>query len=119
MGMDVIGYAPENEQGEYFRRNVWWWHLLWDFTIDVTDFDLDPDGEGHYNQGFFVDGDQAKRIARCLRLAVERGDALRFQQAIEKDNRKVEPNAITYFFNVESVVEFADFMDHSGGFSIY
>jgi hypothetical protein len=28
MGMDVTGTKPRNEQGEYFRANIWSWHPL-------------------------------------------------------------------------------------------
>ena len=35
MGMDVYGREPENEKGEYFRNNVWWWHPLWMYVEET------------------------------------------------------------------------------------
>ena len=32
MGMDVYGVRPISEKGEYFRRNVWGWHPLWEYV---------------------------------------------------------------------------------------
>lgn len=29
MGMDVYGNKPDLKVGEYFRRNIWDWQVLW------------------------------------------------------------------------------------------
>jgi hypothetical protein len=52
MGMDVYGKNPTDEVGEYFRRNVWGWHPLWDMCLDLF-----PELAGKVEHGHSNDGD--------------------------------------------------------------
>lgn len=51
MGMDVYGNAPTSEKGEYFRNNVWWWHPLWDYCLEVHGDIAGKVQHGHFNDG--------------------------------------------------------------------
>lgn len=75
MGMDIIGKAPKNETGEYFRNNVWWWRPLWDYCEYVikkhelglnVEYPQSNDGDG-------LDEEGAKLLARALTIELESG----------------------------------------------
>ena len=46
MGMDLSGFNPKSEKGDYFRNNCWWWRPLWDFVCDNVDVITDDDASG-------------------------------------------------------------------------
>jgi hypothetical protein len=85
MGMDVVGIAPRNKTGEYFRNNVWYWRPLWEYceVIDPTLEEKVPNA--HYNAG-----DGLKTAEECIALAnklmdsVNLGIAERYRQAREQ-----------------------------------
>ena len=66
-------YEEENV-GEYFRNNIWWWKLLakyvYEFTGEIAEKDYD---EWHMNSGHQVDEDTAIRIANSLDLLIHKG----------------------------------------------
>lgn len=75
MGMDVYGKAPTGEAGEYFRRNVWGWHPLWDACLAIAP-DLAGKVEyGHSNDGDGLDAEDSIALADQIRAVVESGDA--------------------------------------------
>ena len=73
MGMDVMGLEPTSEKGEYFRRNVWGWHPLWELCQNlVPDVCGDMDN-CHYNDGDGLDEISAIDLRDALVCLVEDG----------------------------------------------
>ncbi len=73
MGMDVYGKNPENETGEYFRRNVWGWRPLWTLVEAVAE-DLASRVEyAHTNDGDGLDAVDSKALSIELLKAIEDG----------------------------------------------
>ena len=75
MGMDVYGKDPTCEKGKYFRRNVWGWRPLAEYTIDV-----DPElaSQCEYwgtNDGDGLDGDGSVQMANLMFTHLESGAA--------------------------------------------
>lgn len=88
MGMDVYGLKPTDKVGEYFRRNVWGWHPLWDYCLD-----LHPDIAGKVEHGHSNDGDglgavNSKKLANRLKADIKSGVAKKYiedrEQAISQ-----------------------------------
>ncbi|MEC9473428.1 MAG: hypothetical protein VX584_01965 [Actinomycetota bacterium] len=78
MGMDVYGIKPENEDGEYFRRNVWWWRPLWT-CIEYCAEDIASKVESpHTNDGTGLNAKDAKKLASALTEAIENGKVEEF-----------------------------------------
>ena len=63
MGMDVYGKNPENESGEYFRNNVWWWRPLAEYVCSIA-----PDITKHCEYWQTNDGDGLNE-AHSIQLA--------------------------------------------------
>jgi hypothetical protein len=75
MGMDVYGTKPASGTGEYFRRNVWGWHPLWEY-VEVLHPDLASKVEcGHSNDGDGLGPDDASELAGRLRHDLATGRA--------------------------------------------
>jgi hypothetical protein len=86
MGMDVYGIKPTSKVGEYFRRNVWGWHPLWEYCLD-----LHPDIAGKVKNGHSNDGDglglvNAKKLAKKLDNDVKNGVAKKY---IDDRNKRI------------------------------
>jgi len=86
MGMDVYGRKPKSEVGEYFRRNVWGWHPLWEYCSSVH---LDIVGEkiaeaGHYNSGEGLGLQKSVKLAKALKEDIRSGIALEYIQLRDK-----------------------------------
>lgn len=74
MGMDVYGKNATTEHGEYFRRNVWGWHPLWDYcteNFEVAEYVQ----SGHSNDGDGLDEENSLILARGIRQALADGSA--------------------------------------------
>jgi hypothetical protein len=72
MGMDLFGKAPTSEKGNHFRRNIWWWHPLWDYCVDVAPVARKVKS-GHCNEGDGLNAVDAKRLAAILRSEIKSG----------------------------------------------
>jgi hypothetical protein len=72
MGMDVCGNKPTAEVGKYFRNNIWWWHPLWNYVIDIAP-DLVEGVIGHSNDGDGLDGRASARLAAILTEELDSG----------------------------------------------
>ncbi len=73
MGMDVIGKAPESEEGAYFRNNIWWWHPLATY-IETVAPDATVDYEAwHHNEGAGLDAEDAVALADKLQAEIDSG----------------------------------------------
>lgn len=71
MGMDVMGKDPSSKKGEYFRNNCWWWRPLWDYCCMVMP-SIDNE-KGQYNDGYGLDGEGSKELARRLVAELDSG----------------------------------------------
>ena len=62
-----------NNPGNYFRNNVWWWRPLWSFTCDhCADFLTEDDMNGGcYNDSYIITEDKAVAIAERLYEALK------------------------------------------------
>lgn len=110
-------YEEENV-GEYFRNNIWWWRLLakyvYDFTGEIAEKDYDS---WHFNDGHQVDEDTAIRIANSLDALIKKGHTAKREKEVNEAIKggKWSEN---YPFSVENVQRFANFCRQSGGFEI-
>lgn len=73
--MDVYGKNAKNEKGEYFRRNVWGWHPLWEYCENVHPELVESVEHGHSNDGDGLDEDGALALANALRSDLADGTA--------------------------------------------
>jgi hypothetical protein len=73
MGMDVYGKEPTAEVGEYFRRNVWGWHPLWEMCEDLFPTIAGQVECAHTNDGDGLDADLSVELAKGLTEAVADG----------------------------------------------
>jgi hypothetical protein len=73
MGMDVYGKKPTDKVGEYFRRNVWGWHPLWDYVQNIHPEIAGLVKDGHSNSGYGLKADKSIELADLLRADLESG----------------------------------------------
>jgi len=78
----------EDNPGDYFRNNVWWWRPLWHFVCASCDDILtekDIRG-GSYNDGHKISKTKAVRIAKRLSKLIADGtvDKLNAKEALER-----------------------------------
>jgi len=69
-------------QGAYFRNNVWYWHPLWQFVCDACDDFLSEEEQsrGSVNDGYEYDAETALQIADRLKEALEVGFVQKFAE---------------------------------------
>jgi len=125
MGFDVIGNAPENETGEYFRNNVWWWRPLWNYCEVVAPELTKTVKYAQSNDGDGLKAKESLLLSKLLFNEVQSGRTAEYEAKYYKELAELpvvddKPDWNTnYPFSVENVKEFAEFMQYSGGFSIY
>ena len=77
-------YEEENP-GEYFRNNIWWWrqlaHYVYEFTGEIAEKDYD---EWHMNSGHKVDEDRAIRIATSLDALIKKGHTAEKEKEVKE-----------------------------------
>ena len=78
MGMDVYGRKPKNETGEYFRRNVWGWHPLWEYCCNANPEITSKVEHGHSNSGDGLGARDAFALSKTLRAALADGSAQKY-----------------------------------------
>jgi hypothetical protein len=66
MGMDVYGKNPTSEVGEYFRRNVWGWHPLWDYVENQHSEIAELVEHAHSNSGDGLNAEKSKLLSELL-----------------------------------------------------
>jgi|TARA_R110002012_G_C11474586_1_gene594341 hypothetical protein len=83
-------YEDENV-GEYFRNNVWWWRRLAQYVYENTgEVTEDEYNEWHMNSGHKVDEDKAIRIADTLEALIKQGHTAEYQMTVEKMMNKAD-----------------------------
>lgn len=124
MGMDVIGKAPANETGEYFRNNVWWWRPLWNYCEVVAPELTKSVKYAQTNDGDGLKAKESVLLSKLLFNEIESGRTAEYAARYYKELAELpvvddKPDWSTnYPFSVENVKEFAEFLQYSGGFSI-
>lgn len=73
MGMDVYGLDPQNEKGEYFRANVWYWHPLWGYFEDLHPNIAKKVPHAHENSGDGLNARDALALSKILKKDIEKG----------------------------------------------
>jgi NAD-dependent SIR2 family protein deacetylase len=73
MGMDVYGRKPKNEQGEYFRANVWYWHPLWTCLDDLHPTICAKCESPHDNSGDGLNARDSLTLSKLLKKDLEKG----------------------------------------------
>ena len=117
MGFDLVGQAATKPQGEYFRNNVWWWrplHALIYLTASdiLTEEEMDELG---YNDGFAFSPDKAQALAKRLSNVVSDE---KFLAECEKTVMIQLPGYYHGCWSKENILEFIEFLEHSGGFTV-
>lgn len=85
MGMDVMGKHPEDEKGEYFRNNVWWWHPLWDYCLEVHGDIAGKVENGHYNDGDGLDAYDASVLGDRLLTDIATGVTAEYEKRYNEE----------------------------------
>ena len=112
----------EENEGSYFRSNVWYWRPLWRFVCSVCDNVLtDDDHErGSSNDGHRISKTKTKRIASRLRKLINSGYVSSHEELYNDALNKLDDKdwSKSYPFSTEHVKEFERFCEKSGGFEI-
>ena len=99
----------QNQEGTYFRNNVWWWRPLAKYVILFTKVvPKDEEQCWGYNDNHIVQEEDAKQIAKQLRYLIKTGHTKKFarewetrRKKIEKHNEKVEKELETFTKEVQ------------------
>lgn len=73
MGMDVMGKSPINEQGEYFRANIWSWHPIWEYCCELAPEITEPVENAHSNDGDGLDAENSVKLGELILTAISDG----------------------------------------------
>jgi hypothetical protein len=139
MGMDVYGNAPSSETGKYFRNNVWWWRPLANYIYGVAPEVAARCQHWHANDGEGLDRADALALANILQSEIDSGrtetywnnnkseiatprrntaEAAIFAVVDELFGEDAQCSPQQYYFDVENVQEFVNFLRDCGGFRI-
>ena len=84
MGMDVYGKNPTKEVGQYFRRNVWGWHPLWEYVENVHPEIAELVEHAHSNDGDGLGSRNSKKLAKLLKEDLFRGTVASYVETRNK-----------------------------------
>ena len=73
MGLDVYGRKPKNEQGEYFRANVWYWNPLRTCLDDLHPTICAKCESPHDNSGDGLNARDSLTLSKLLKKDLEKG----------------------------------------------
>ena len=85
MGMDVYGKNPTSEVGQYFRRNVWGWHPLWDYVEHQHPEIAELVEHAHSNSGDGLGARNSKKLAKLLMADYESGKVAEYVEQRNKE----------------------------------
>ena len=114
----------EENPGEYFRNNVWFWRPLWSFVCDncsdfLTEKDMD---KGNYNDCAKISKTKAVKIANKLTQLLKNGEVNDYMLNYEIASRQAKLDGDefgeSYPFSIDNIKYFRDFCLESGGFTI-
>ena len=137
MGMDVYGSNPDSKVGEYFRRGIWGWSALWGYCASVSPEAASLGDDAYSNGGHGLPAEDAKKLATTLRKQLASGaakaaikeiaeldvappvaPAAEFLMALSRTPEFAPLLFPPHEFSEQDVCEFAEFLEHSGGFKI-
>jgi hypothetical protein len=85
MGMDLLGLDAIDEKGQYFRNNVWWWRILYEYCVDFHLQYLGEDPEhGYYNSGYTINNDNATKLGLALLQDLKNGKVTKYKNEYYK-----------------------------------
>jgi hypothetical protein len=134
MGMDVYGKQPSKASGEYFRANIWSWRPLHQ-QMAVLCSDLLSEEllrSMFYNDGAGPDDQEtctemANRFEKAL-VKFPNGFAIESDLRVNEDDRFIREEELArdpelktrsaYRIDREHVLEWIEFLRHSGGFAV-
>jgi hypothetical protein len=133
MAMNVHGSNPDLKVGERFERNIWCWSALWGYCASISPEAASLGVDAYLNDGHGLDAKDAKKLAATLREELATDATKADVRAIEEfevappTTPATEALIATFHaavttrchFSEQDVREFADFLEHSGGFEIY
>ena len=83
--------AYQNQEGTYFRNNVWWWRPLADYVIEHTGCVDKKDADSwHMNDGHKVSDAEANAIADQLEFLIKSGHTEAFAHDYEQERKECE-----------------------------
>jgi hypothetical protein len=77
--MDVYGKTPSQEEGKYFRNNVWWWRPLWDYCLENVPV-AQKVTYGHSNDGDGLDAEDSVIMADALDELIKSGHTAQWKK---------------------------------------
>jgi hypothetical protein len=83
MGMDVYGLNPKNQEGEYFRNNVWWWRPLWNYCLG-NHYVACKVKDGHSNSGDGLDAKDSLELGLALLNDIANGKVHEYEDSYRK-----------------------------------
>ena len=83
MGMDVYGKNPRNEEGKYFRNNVWWWRPIAQYAKLVAPAVCIKCKHWHTNDGDGLNDDDSQVLAAMLEAEVSSGRCAAYAKEYE------------------------------------
>lgn len=96
MGMDVYGSAPSNEEGEYFRNSVWWWHPLWTYCEQQHNDITSKVEYAHSNDGDGLSAPFAYELGNRLLADLENGTVAEYEAMYNKHMASLEREECGY-----------------------
>ena len=91
MRFDLTGENPENEKGEYFGNNIWWWRPLWDYIVYASKDILTPEDRnaGDWNDNYLITDEKAIAITDKLNELVIKGETARYSRNYKTKMKKM------------------------------
>lgn len=96
MGMDVYGRKPKNQTGEYFRNNIWFWHPLWDYCLEMYPVATAKCTDGHSNSGDGLNASDSKKLAQLIKKDLENGKAQKYSDRYEEIRKNLPRQICTH-----------------------
>lgn len=147
MAFDICGRRPTSERGDHFQASGACWDSLWNYCLRVAPVASTVE-HWNGNNGFGLDGSQARRLADALRGELSSGGTAHyvrsgmafFGASSADDCKEYTFSSISTFdsaesfrvpcysrgtpcnewcFSEEVVRTFVEFLDHSDGFNIW
>jgi len=118
MGFDIYGLLPSSDAGKYFRNNCWWWRPVQALIyLTCADFlSVEEMRELGFNDGYAYSAETAEKIAgRLAGIAADEKLLASYQNKIEG----MLPELYEGYWSKDNILEFVEFLRHSGGFEVH
>jgi hypothetical protein len=127
MGFDINGLNPKNECGKYFQRSFWGWRPIANYILEMVPEEITNQCKYWMsNDGAGLDEENSLRLLSCLHRQIDDGTMKAYKKGYDQAQalarmwadiyRQKYPNS--YFFSIEDIKEFCDFLENCGGFTI-